>query len=301
MSNNDHLGRHQSRSVSGSAQAGSREEIAAFVAALHQLRVQAGRPSLRSMARAMNYSHTALSSALAGNRLPSLDLTLAFVRTCGGDEQQWRIRWEQASAHRPGAAVSQSGSAGKGHWRGRLALGTACALAGILIGAAAGWFYMARTATVRYSVFLGEPDLSRYCRTQGFYGVSLDGVNAYQWHCIGYGGKRFHLSVRDACRAQYRQPSVVARYDDFDNAFSWQCWNNVLDLGSPDLIRYCQAHGYTSARLDGSTINTWHCISSSGEQGIDQDSACRWQYGPRVLVTNPGLFDAPWDKWECWG
>ena len=56
------------------------DRLAAFVADLAELRREAGQPSLRKMAGVSHYSHTALSSVLSGNRLPSQELTLAFVR-----------------------------------------------------------------------------------------------------------------------------------------------------------------------------------------------------------------------------
>lgn len=78
--------------------------LADFVADLARLRRDAGQPSLRKMAEKAHYSHTALSSVLAGTRLPSLELTLAFVRACGADEDVWRERWNRQSALLNGAA-----------------------------------------------------------------------------------------------------------------------------------------------------------------------------------------------------
>ncbi|ROO60744.1 uncharacterized protein DUF2690 [Micromonospora sp. Llam0] len=78
--------------------------LGAFVADLEQLRRDAGQPSLRKMAERAHYSHTALSSVLSGTRLPSLELTLAFVRACDGDENTWRQRWSQVDALVNGAA-----------------------------------------------------------------------------------------------------------------------------------------------------------------------------------------------------
>jgi hypothetical protein len=71
-------------------------ELDQFLADLRKLREQAGQPSLRVMSRTAHYSHTALSGVVSGARLPSLDLTLAFVRACGGDESEWRAHWHQA-------------------------------------------------------------------------------------------------------------------------------------------------------------------------------------------------------------
>jgi Ig-like domain from next to BRCA1 gene/Helix-turn-helix domain len=70
-------------------------DLERFLAGLRALREQAGEPSLRVMARRAHYSHTALSGVLSGDRLPSLALTLAFVRACAGDEDEWRRRWHK--------------------------------------------------------------------------------------------------------------------------------------------------------------------------------------------------------------
>ncbi len=72
--------------------------IEEFHAALRGLRQAAGKPSLRTMAGRVHYSHTALAGVAAGGRLASLDLTLAFVRACGGDIEEWRARWKAVDA-----------------------------------------------------------------------------------------------------------------------------------------------------------------------------------------------------------
>jgi Helix-turn-helix domain len=78
--------------------------IQAFAAELRDLREQAGRPPFRLMARRAHYSATTLSVACAGSIMPSLAVTLAFVRACGGPEDYWRGRWQQAAPARPAAA-----------------------------------------------------------------------------------------------------------------------------------------------------------------------------------------------------
>lgn len=69
-----------------------------FAAELQSLRREAGEPTYRTMSRTAGMSPSALSQAAKGNRLPTLQATLAFVRACGGDgaaERRWRERWEQ--------------------------------------------------------------------------------------------------------------------------------------------------------------------------------------------------------------
>ncbi|MGA4844396.1 hypothetical protein [Streptomyces sp. G45] len=50
----------------------------------------------RVLAERTGYSITALSQAAAGDKLPSLDLTLAYATACGGDERDWHRRWHTA-------------------------------------------------------------------------------------------------------------------------------------------------------------------------------------------------------------
>lgn len=69
--------------------------VAAFAAQLRELRDRAGRPSYRRLAQLAHYSHTALSQAAAGQSLPSLAVTQAFVRACGGDVEEWSARWRE--------------------------------------------------------------------------------------------------------------------------------------------------------------------------------------------------------------
>lgn len=76
----------------------SEPEVEALIADLRKLREAAGQPSLRKMAKNAHYSHTTLAGVLSGGRLPSQELTLAFVRACGGDEDVWRARWHETNA-----------------------------------------------------------------------------------------------------------------------------------------------------------------------------------------------------------
>ncbi|PBC80220.1 PD40 domain-containing protein [Streptomyces sp. 2133.1] len=64
-----------------------------FAYELRKLREEAGAPAYRGMARRAGYSAATLSQAAAGERLPTLPVVLAYVRACGGDEEEWRRRW----------------------------------------------------------------------------------------------------------------------------------------------------------------------------------------------------------------
>jgi hypothetical protein len=72
--------------------------IAEFAARLRRLRHHAGSPGYRRLARIAHYSSTTLSDAANGRRMPSLDVTLAYVRACDGDPVEWETRWRTTVA-----------------------------------------------------------------------------------------------------------------------------------------------------------------------------------------------------------
>ncbi|MFI1563257.1 helix-turn-helix domain-containing protein [Streptomyces sp. NPDC020490] len=67
-----------------------------FAYELRKLRQEAGGITYREMARRAHYSVTALSQAAAGEQLPSLAVTLAYARACGGAAEEWERRWREA-------------------------------------------------------------------------------------------------------------------------------------------------------------------------------------------------------------
>ncbi|MEV5977437.1 WD40 repeat domain-containing protein [Streptomyces sp. NPDC052114] len=72
--------------------------LTAFAADLRRLREKAGSPPYRRLARDAHYSSTTLADAAGGRRLPSLPVTLAYVRACGGDTAIWEARWRALGA-----------------------------------------------------------------------------------------------------------------------------------------------------------------------------------------------------------
>ncbi|GGK91573.1 hypothetical protein Sme01_53930 [Sphaerisporangium melleum] len=74
------------------------EAIEDFAAALRELRNSVGNPPFREMSgRSGAISHTTLHEATKGNRLPSWETTVEFVRACGATPDAYRERWEQAN------------------------------------------------------------------------------------------------------------------------------------------------------------------------------------------------------------
>lgn len=68
-----------------------------FAVGLRTLRRKAGNPPYRRLAELAHYSISTLSSAASGQRLPTLAVTLAYVRACDGDVEEWRKRWREAA------------------------------------------------------------------------------------------------------------------------------------------------------------------------------------------------------------
>jgi hypothetical protein len=74
------------------------ETIEDFAAALRELRKSVGNPPFREMSgRSGAISHTTLHEATKGNRLPSWETTVEFVKACGADPAAYRERWERAN------------------------------------------------------------------------------------------------------------------------------------------------------------------------------------------------------------
>ncbi|MFE2756142.1 XRE family transcriptional regulator [Actinosynnema sp. NPDC059335] len=69
-----------------------------FAADLRSLRDKAGGHSYRQLGARAHYSATTLSDAAGGRKLPTLAVTLAYVRACEGDVAEWEDRWRQVAA-----------------------------------------------------------------------------------------------------------------------------------------------------------------------------------------------------------
>ena len=67
--------------------------VQSFACDLRALRGAAGNVPYRELSKRAHYSVAAPSQAAAGRSLPSLPVTLAFVRACGGDVGEWEQRW----------------------------------------------------------------------------------------------------------------------------------------------------------------------------------------------------------------
>jgi hypothetical protein len=67
-----------------------------------------GNPGYRELAKRSGYSAATLANAAAGRQLPTLAVTLAFVRACDGQPVDWERRWRQAAAESRAARSGNS-------------------------------------------------------------------------------------------------------------------------------------------------------------------------------------------------
>jgi len=80
--------------------------LASFAWDLRALRESAGRVPYRVLAKRAGFCASTLSVAASGAKLPSLDVTLAYVQACGGDPETWRARWQTLAAQHASASPS---------------------------------------------------------------------------------------------------------------------------------------------------------------------------------------------------
>jgi WD40 repeat protein len=96
--------------------------VEALAAGLRELRQRAGGPGYRELASRAGFSAAALSNAAGGRQLPSLAVTLAYARACGGDPVVWEERWRRAAAEC--AASRPTDDADEPPYRGLLCYGS---------------------------------------------------------------------------------------------------------------------------------------------------------------------------------
>lgn len=85
--------------------------VGSFAADLRGLMVAAGVPSYRELARRVHFSHTVIAAAAGGKALPSIEVTLAFVRACDGDAAAWDERWHAVRAELDALAFDPAAAA----------------------------------------------------------------------------------------------------------------------------------------------------------------------------------------------
>jgi transcriptional regulator with XRE-family HTH domain len=70
--------------------------VADFAQQLRLLRQHAGL-TLRQLTARTGLSTATLSVAASGRKLPTWEVARAYVQACGGDTDDWRVRWEHAA------------------------------------------------------------------------------------------------------------------------------------------------------------------------------------------------------------
>ncbi|MFD2469330.1 nSTAND1 domain-containing NTPase [Amycolatopsis silviterrae] len=74
------------------------DALTQFALGLRALREKAGSPTYRELARRAHYAPGTLSDAAGGRKLPTLGVTLAYVRACQGDVGEWEKAWHDLAA-----------------------------------------------------------------------------------------------------------------------------------------------------------------------------------------------------------
>jgi hypothetical protein len=73
------------------------DDLEAFARDLRALRAKAGL-EYPEMAELSHYEMKTLASAAGGMRLPTLPVTVAYVRACDGDAAEWEERWQKLAS-----------------------------------------------------------------------------------------------------------------------------------------------------------------------------------------------------------
>lgn len=76
-----------------------RAPFADFANGLRALRA-ASKKTYQEISDEVFYRVSTLCMASSGRILPSLEVTLAYVRSCGGSVSEWTRRWEEARQRR---------------------------------------------------------------------------------------------------------------------------------------------------------------------------------------------------------
>ncbi|MEU1843003.1 hypothetical protein [Micromonospora sediminicola] len=149
---------------------------------------------------------------------------------------------------------------------------------------------------------LGGLDLGAYCRSLGAADAVLTGGTAYDWHCRGGDGRLGDLTFEAACRWTYRTDAATDRIGDFYDPTSVRCWRVRADVVAPDLTRWCQVTGNSTAELRGGTVYDWRCVrySRAGVTYSDVDvlAACRETTFGYATVERFVRFGDPY-SWQC--
>lgn len=72
--------------------------LASFAWDLRALREKAGSVPYRVLAKRAGFCASTLSVAASGTKLPTLDVTLAYVQACGAEPEEWQERWQALAA-----------------------------------------------------------------------------------------------------------------------------------------------------------------------------------------------------------
>lgn len=70
------------------------------------------------------------------------------------------------------------------------------------------------------------------------------------------------------------------------------------ELGAPDLNAYCRHLGYDGAKSLAGVAYAWVCATGNRMSAVDENGACRWQYGLGAAADTANINDP--NSWQCW-
>jgi transcriptional regulator with XRE-family HTH domain len=153
-----------------------------FAADLRTLRAEQGL-TYRELANEAHFSKATLSAAAAGHRLPTWEVTSAYVQACGGDPETWRDRWRAiasdagllADASRPTTGKDGSGqradpSEVPGRWASQRRTNRAALVilaAALVVGAGTAGILSSRSAPNQAPLHAANPAQASPARFEG--------------------------------------------------------------------------------------------------------------------------------------
>ncbi|MGD0602837.1 MAG: helix-turn-helix transcriptional regulator [Streptosporangiaceae bacterium] len=114
---------------------------------LRDLRKSSGL-TFQQLGKNAHYATSTVQAAASGERLPTLRVTLAFVKACGGDVQSWRVYWTQVQRALDRGAPDGLDRPVKPPWAQAVAAAES-ALAGPAADPPDGWFIESFTALLQ--------------------------------------------------------------------------------------------------------------------------------------------------------
>jgi hypothetical protein len=283
-----------------------------FAAELRALRASAGM-SYRELSRRAGYSPSALSAAAAGEMLPTLPVTLAYVGGCGGDQPSWEHRWSGLATHLrrtnpgppppPGAAPPPLPAPGPDLVRAAAVVPIRRPVPRPGRPGAPGDFPGNKPSGGPGAVVrIGLAPLLLICGIVAAVLVASHPAPGGQTYADPATPGSSPLvsafgSAPPLVQIPQRPPSSVPPSRSPASPSRPRALA-VTALGAPDFGGYCQATGQGSVHLVADNAYGWRCAADNGT-GDDAQAVCAWTFHTTHLTNRVADFNDP-TSWQCW-